>query len=571
LPTNAKAPCYIFVTGGVVSSLGKGIAAASIGRLLVSRGMRVQIQKFDPYINVDPGTMSPFQHGEVFVTEDGAETDLDLGHYERFTDENTSRTSNVTAGAVYYSVIRKERRGDFLGATVQVIPHITDEIKQRVKLVAESQNLDFVITEIGGTVGDIESLPFLEAIRQLYNELGRERSMFVHLTLVPFISHAGELKTKPTQHSVNELRRIGIQPDVVMCRSEEALSRDIRQKIALFASLPVEAVISAQDVDDIYKVPLLFRAEGVDDLVLDHFGIEAPAPELGEWEQMVRRSERASEKIRIALVGKYVRVADSYLSVVEALRHAGFHHGGRIEVFWVDSETLDDEESVRRLEEADGVLIPGGFGVRGIEGKITAARVAREHGIPYLGICLGMHIAVVDFARHVVGMDGANSTEFDRETPFPVIDLLPEQKEVDDMGGTMRLGADPVKLHADTRARAAYGEPVIYQRHRHRYEVNNLLRRRLEDEGLVCSGTSPDDRLVEVIELPQHPFFVASQFHPEFKSRPDRPEPLFREFVGAALERARGRGTAAAEAAPEAVDEHDAATQVPDSERAPAR
>jgi CTP synthase len=547
---SAKAPHYIFVTGGVVSSLGKGIAAASIGRLLVSRGMRVQMQKFDPYINVDPGTMSPFQHGEVFVTEDGAETDLDLGHYERFTDENTSRTSNVTAGAVYNSVIRKERRGDFLGGTVQVIPHITDEIKQRAKLVAESQNLDFVITEIGGTVGDIESLPFLEAIRQLYNELGRERCMFVHLTLVPFIGHAGELKTKPTQHSVNELRRIGIQPDMVVCRSEEALSRDIRQKIALFASLPVDAVISARDVDDIYKVPLMFRAEGVDDLVLDHFRIEAPAPELEEWEAMVRRAEAAKDTVRIALVGKYVRVADSYLSVVEALRHAGFHHGTKIEVFWVDSESLDQEESVRLLADADGILIPGGFGIRGIEGKINAARFAREREVPFLGICLGMQIAVTDFARHVVGMEGANSAEFDPETPYPVIDLLPEQKEVDDMGGTMRLGADPVKLHPETQARAAYGEPVIYQRHRHRYEVNNLLRRRLEDAGLVCSGTSPDDRLVEVIELPGHPFLMASQFHPEFKSRPNRPEPMFREFVGAALERARQRPPAETQAEP---------------------
>jgi CTP synthase len=550
LPTNNKAPCYIFVTGGVVSSLGKGIAAASIGRLLVSRGMRVQIQKFDPYINVDPGTMSPFQHGEVFVTEDGAETDLDLGHYERFTDENTSRTSNVTAGAVYYSVIRKERRGDFLGGTVQVIPHITDEIKQRAKLVAESQNLDFVITEIGGTVGDIESLPFLEAIRQLYTELGRERCMCVHLTLVPFIGHAGELKTKPTQHSVNELRRIGIQPDMVVCRSEEALSREIRQKIALFASLPVDAVISARDVDDIYKVPLMFRAEGVDDLVLDHFGIEAPAPDLDDWEAMVRRAEAAKETVRIALVGKYIRVADSYLSVVEALRHAGFHHGARIEVFWVDSESLDQEESVRLLTEADGILIPGGFGVRGIEGKINAARIARERGVPFLGICLGMQLAVVDFARHVVGLEGANSAEFDPETPYPVIDLLPEQKEVDDMGGTMRLGADPVKLHTGTQARELYDEPVIYQRHRHRYEVNNLLRRRLEDAGFVCSGTSPDDRLVEVIELPGHPFLMASQFHPEFKSRPNRPEPLFRGFVGAALERARQRPRTDAQAEP---------------------
>jgi CTP synthase len=540
--SKAGSPRYIFVTGGVVSSLGKGISAASIGRLLVSRGMRVQIQKFDPYINVDPGTMSPFQHGEVFVTEDGAETDLDLGHYERFTDENTSRTSNVTAGGVYYSVIRKERRGDFLGGTVQVIPHITDEIKHRVKLVAESQDLDFVITEIGGTVGDIESLPFLEAIRQLQGELGRDRCIFVHLTLVPFIGHAGELKTKPTQHSVNELRRIGIQPDMVMCRSEEALSREIREKIALFASLPVDAVISARDVDDIYKVPLMFRAEGVDDLILDHFGIEAPAPQLGDWEEIVRRGATANETVRIALVGKYVKLADAYMSVVEALRHGGFHHGAKIDVFWADSETLDEQEGADLLADADGILIPGGFGVRGIEGKINAARIARERGIPFLGICLGMQLAVVDFARHVVGMGGANSAEFDPETPYPVVDLLPEQKEVDDMGGTMRLGADPVKLHAGTRARTLYDEPVIYQRHRHRYEVNNLLRRRLEDAGLVCSGTSPDDRLVEVIELPEHPFFVASQYHPEFKSRPNRPEPLFREFVGAALARARERG-----------------------------
>jgi CTP synthase len=562
LPDRAKAPRYVFVTGGVVSSLGKGIAAASIGRLLVSRGLRVQIQKFDPYINVDPGTMSPFQHGEVFVTEDGAETDLDLGHYERFTDENATRTSNVTAGAVYYSVIRKERRGDFLGGTVQVIPHITDEIKQRVKLVAEAQDLDVVITEIGGTVGDIESLPFLEAIRQLYNELGRERCMFVHLTLVPFIGHAGELKTKPTQHSVNELRRIGIQPDMVVCRSEEALSRDIRQKIALFASLPVEAVVSAQDVEEIYEVPLLFRAEGVDDLVLDNFGIEAQPPALESWEQMVRRAKGARETVRIALVGKYVKLADAYLSVIEALRHAGFHHGAKIDVFWVDAESIGREESARLLESADGVLIPGGFGVRGVEGKVEAARVAREREIPFLGICLGMQLAVVDFARHLVGMEGANSSEFDPETPYPVIDLLPEQKEVDDMGGTMRLGADPVKLHPETVARLAYDEPVIYQRHRHRYEVNNLLRRRLEDAGLVCSGTSPDDRLVEVIELPGHPFFVASQYHPEFKSRPNRPEPLFRGFVGAALERARGRGVQPIEAAVEASAA---------SEQAPAR
>jgi CTP synthase len=528
---------FIFVTGGVVSALGKGIASASIGRLLVSRGFRVQIQKFDPYINVDPGTMSPFQHGEVFVTEDGAETDLDLGHYERFTDENTSRASNVTAGAVYNSVIRRERRGDYLGATVQVIPHITDEIKQRILIVAESQAVDFVITEIGGTVGDIESLPFLEAIRQLYTDIGPRRCMFVHLTLVPYVGHAGELKTKPTQHSVNELRRIGIQPHALVCRSEGGLDRDIRRKIALFASLPEEAVISARDVDNIYKVPLVFHPEGVDDLVLDHFGIEAPAPDLGEWEEMVRRADAAQGTARIALVGKYVQLADAYKSVIEALRHGGFHHGINVEVELVDSEAFDPD----RLDDADGILIPGGFGERGIEGKVQAARIARERSIPYLGICLGMQIAVVEFARSIAGMDGANSSEFDPETPYPVIDLLPEQKEVSDMGGTMRLGADPVKLHEGTRAREIFGEAVIYKRHRHRYEVNNMLRRRLEDEGLVCGGTSPDERLVEMIELPDHPFFVASQFHPEFNSRPNRPEPLFREFVGAAAALARER------------------------------
>jgi len=535
-----------------VSSLGKGIAAASIGRLLVSRGLTVAIQKFDPYINVDPGTMSPFQHGEVFVTEDGAETDLDLGHYERFTDANTSRGSNVTAGAIYHTVIRKERRGDYLGGTVQVVPHITDEIKQRVRIIAESQDVDVVITEIGGTVGDIESLPFLEAIRQFPVDAGRNRCMFIHLTLVPYIGHAGELKTKPTQHSVNELRRIGIQPDMLMCRSESGLPQDVRRKIALFASLPVDAIISARDVDNIYKVPLHYRAEGVDDFILEHFGLEAPPPDLSGWERFVRRAGEAQRRrpVRIALVGKYVQLEDAYLSVVESLRHSGFHHGCPIDVDWVDSETLEDGEVRARLEDADGILIPGGFGVRGIEGKIEAARIAREQRIPFLGICLGMQMAVADFARHVAEMQGANSTEFDPETPYPVIDLLPEQKEVADMGGTMRLGADPVKLHPGTRAREIYGEAVIYERHRHRYEVNNFLRKRLEAAGLVTSGTSPDERLVEMIEIREHPFFVASQFHPEFKSRPERPAPLFRDFVAAALERSAERsGDEAAPAA----------------------
>jgi CTP synthase len=555
-PDSAPKTRFIFVTGGVVSSLGKGIAAASIGRLLVARGLNVQLQKFDPYINVDPGTMSPYQHGEVFVTEDGAETDLDLGHYERFTDSNTSRASNVTAGAVYNTVIRRERRGDYLGGTVQVVPHITDEIKQRIRVVAEASDVDVVITEIGGTVGDIESLPFLEAIRQFPVDVGRGRCMYIHLTLVPYIGHAGELKTKPTQHSVNELRRIGIAPDMVVCRSEGSLGTDIRRKIALFASLPEEAVVSARDVDNIYKVPLVFRDEGVDDFVLEHFHTEAAEPDLAGWRDLTTRADEAEQPVRIALVGKYVRLEDAYLSVVEALRHSGFMHGGRVEIDWVDSEKLDPAEADKRLGDADGILIPGGFGGRGIEGKIAAARIARENDIPYLGICLGMQLAVCEFARHATGMEGANSTEFDPETPFAVIDLLPEQKEVADMGGTMRLGADPIKLHDGTRAREIYEEAVVYERHRHRYEVNNLLRKRLEAAGMVFSGTSPDDRLVEVIELPAniHPFFVASQYHPEFKSRPDRPAPLFREFVRAAFDRARGRapeGEPEAERAPE--------------------
>ena len=526
---------YIFVTGGVVSSLGKGLAAASIGCLLESRGLKVNLMKFDPYLNVDPGTMSPFQHGEVFVTDDGAETDLDLGHYERFTHAKLSRDNNWTTGRIYEQIITKERRGDYLGKTVQVIPHVTNEIKAAMKKVA--QDVDVVIVEIGGTVGDIESLPFLEAIRQMRQELGRDNTLFVHVTLVPWIGAAGELKTKPTQHSVNELQRIGIQPHAVVCRSERGLERDIRRKIALFGSVPEEAVISARDVDNIYKVPLVLRAEGMDDLVLDHFGLEAPAPDLSEWEELVRRADARERAVRIALVGKYVQLEDAYKSPIEALTHGGYHYGTKVEVELVNSEDLD----LDALAAADGIFVPGGFGDRGIEGKIEAARIARENDIPYLGVCLGMQTAVIEFARHVAGMDGANSSEFDPETPFPVIDLLPEQKEVTDMGGTMRLGADPVKIHDDTKAREIFGEAVIYKRHRHRYEVNNMLRRRLEDVGLVAGGTSPDERLVEIIELPDHPFFVASQFHPEFNSRPTRPEPLFREFVGAAAKRSADR------------------------------
>ncbi|WP_249009468.1 CTP synthase [Conexibacter sp. DBS9H8] len=535
---------FIFITGGVVSSLGKGIAAASIGRLLRSRGFTVQLQKFDPYINVDPGTMSPYQHGEVFVTEDGAETDLDLGHYERFTDANASRASNVTAGGIYNTVIRRERRGDYLGGTVQVVPHITDEIKSRVRVMADSTDVDFVITEIGGTVGDIESLPFLEAIRQFPAEVGRRRCMFIHLTLVPYIGHAGELKTKPTQHSINELRRIGINADMLICRSEQPLSAEIRKKIALFASLPVEAVTSGYDVPDVYSVPLAFHSQGVDAFILDdHFGLEAPAPDLSSWQRYLDRSAAVSSEITVALVGKYVQLEDAYLSVVEALRHSGVHHGTRVRIDWIDSETVGEAGVDARLRGADGILVPGGFGGRGFEGKIASARIAREEQIPFLGVCLGMHVLVSEFARHVAEMPGANSTEMDPETPFPVIDLLPEQKEIADMGGTMRLGADPVKLHEGTWARDAYGEPVVYERHRHRYEVNNHLKRKLQSAGLVFSGTTPDERLVEICELPreEHPFFLASQFHPEFKSRPDRPAPLFREFVGAAHRRAGGQ------------------------------
>jgi CTP synthase len=539
LPNQTRDTRFIFITGGVVSSLGKGIAAAAIGRLLVSRGLSVQIQKFDPYINVDPGTMSPFQHGEVFVTEDGAETDLDLGHYERFTGANTSRGSNITTGAVYNQVIRKERRGDYLGGTVQVIPHITDEIKARIDLIAETEDVDVVITEIGGTVGDIESLPFLESIRQFQQDRGRENCIFIHLTLVPYIAHADELKTKPTQHSVNELRRIGIQPDMLICRSEEPLPQEMRDKIALFTSVAKSSVISGENVKDIYEVPLVYRAQGVDDSILAHFGIEAGPPNLTEWEALVENARKAqeAEPVRIALVGKYMGLQDAYLSVTEALRHAAIFHGRKMEVVWMNSETFTEAEIEAQLQSCHGVLIPGGFGIRGVEGKIHAARVAREQNIPFLGICLGMQMAVVEFARHVAGLEGANSTEFDPETPYPVVDLLPDQKEVADMGGTMRLGADPVKLHEGTRAREVYDEAVIYERHRHRFEVNNHLRKRLEAQGLVFSGTSPDERLVEVIEVPEHPFFIASQYHPEFKSRPLRPQPLFRDFVGAATER----------------------------------
>ena len=533
---------YVFVTGGVVSSLGKGITAASLGRLLKARGLKVQVQKFDPYLNVDPGTMSPFQHGEVFVTEDGAETDLDIGHYERFVDENLSRAANHTAGGIWDRVLRKERKGEYLGSTVQVIPHITNEIKARIRSVAEATDTDVVITEVGGTVGDIESQPFLEAIRQFRREVGTENVCYLHVTLVPYIATAGELKTKPTQHSVNELRRIGIHPDVLVCRSTEPLAREIRDKIALFADVDVDAVITNPDVSDVYLVPLALQEQGLDELVCRKLGIEAPPAELGEWLQLTERIEERDESVEIALVGKYVQLHDAYLSVHEALKHAGIHNGCRVHVRWVDAENMTIDEARAELRGVDGVLVPGGFGSRGWEGKILACRVAREDEIPYLGICLGMHVAVSEFARHVCGLEGANSTEMDPETPYSVIDLLPEQKEVEDLGGTMRLGAQAVELADGTRTREVYGdEPVISERHRHRYEVNNAFRQQLRDGGLVISGTFQEGRLVEIVELPDHPWFVASQFHPEFKSRPTRPAPLFREFVSAALDRARTR------------------------------
>jgi CTP synthase len=525
----------------VVSALGKGIVAASLGRLLKARGLRVRLQKFDPYLNVDPGTMSPFQHGEVFVTEDGAETDLDIGHYERFVDENSSQNSSHSAGAIWETVLRKERKGEFLGATVQVIPHITNEIKARIRRAAETEPTDVVISEIGGTVGDIESLPFLEAIRQFRREVGPENVTYVHVTLVPFIEAAGELKTKPTQHSVNELRRIGIHPDVVVCRSHEELSRDIRDKIALFADVDPGAVIACPDVRDVYLVPEVLKEEGLDRLVCDKLGLGTGEVDLGEWAELTKRIDERRELVEIALVGKYVKLQDAYLSVHEALKHAGLHNGCAIRVRWVDAENMSYDEAAELLDTVDGVLVPGGFGSRGWEGKILACRVARERRIPYLGICLGMHVAVSEFARHVVGLDGANSTEMDPETPFPVIDLLPEQKGVEDLGGTMRLGARAVEVGEGTRARELYGDAVIFERHRHRYEVNNLYRERVVDAGLVVSGTFEEGRLVEIVELPDHPWFVASQFHPEFKSRPTRPAPLFQGFVGAALARARSR------------------------------
>ena len=525
---------YVFVTGGVVSSLGKGITASSLGRLLKARGLKVVNQKLDPYINVDPGTMNPFQHGEVFVTDDGGETDLDLGHYERFTGENLRRDSNVTTGSVYQAVIQKERRGDYLGDTVQVIPHVTNEIKARIRRLGAHEGVDVVITEVGGTVGDIESLPFLEAIRQIRKDVGRFNTVYLHVTLVPYIASSEEMKTKPTQHSVAELRSRGIHPDVIVVRSDRPVDDSAVKKISLFCDVDADAVINATDVVDIYEVPLMLHRGGLDDVVCRILQLETDRPDLGEWEAMVARAARATETVTVGLVGKYVDLPDAYLSVVESLRHGALENDVKLDLRWIPSDDMDGLLAADHLRGLDGIVVPGGFGIRGIEGKIAAARHARENGIPYLGLCLGLQCAVIEFARSQLGLAGANSAEFDPTSPHPVIDLMESQQEVSDLGGTMRLGIYAAKLKEESLARELYGEELVYERHRHRYEVNNRYRKDLEAAGMRLSGTSPDENLVEIIEIPAHPFFVASQFHPEFKSRPDRPHPLFAGFVAAA-------------------------------------
>ncbi|NQT69291.1 MAG: CTP synthase [Desulfobacteraceae bacterium] len=541
---------FIFVTGGVLSSLGKGLASAAIGSLLESRGLTVTIQKLDPYINVDPGTMNPFQHGEVYVLDDGTETDLDLGHYERFTHAKVGRNNNFTTGKIYYSVISKERRGDYLGGTVQVIPHITDEIKNSIKLVADG--VDVVIVEIGGTIGDIESLPFLEAIRQFKSDAGKDNVLYIHLTLVPYIATAGEVKTKPTQHSVKELRSIGIQPDILLCRTDQYLSKEIKSKIALFCDVSVDAVITAKDVECIYEVPLVFHKEGLDNKIVELLNIWTRAPVLEDWEQLVQSVKAPKHSVNIALVGKYVDLTDSYKSLNEALTHGGIANDARVNITFVDSETIDDTSCSQQLIDADGILVPGGFGARGVEGKICAAKYARVNKVPFFGICLGMQIAVAEFARNIAGMAGANSQEFDADTPFPVIYLMVEwyddkagsiqRRDVSsDKGGTMRLGAYPCIIQKETLAHRAYGVAEISERHRHRYEFNNAYKEVLEEKGLVVSGISPSGELVEMIEVKDHPWFLGCQFHPEFKSRPMDPHPLFREFIRAALEHAATR------------------------------
>jgi CTP synthase len=527
-------PKHIFVTGGVASSLGKGLTASSLGRLLKLRGLRVTMQKLDPYINIDPGTMNPFEHGEVFVTDDGGETDLDLGHYERFIDENLSRNSNATTGSIYQAVLAAERRGDYLGKTVQVIPHITDEIKRRIRRMA-SDDVDVVITEVGGTVGDIEILPFLEAIRQYRKEAGRGNVCYIHVTLVPFIGPSGEQKTKPTQHSVTELRSRGIQPDVIVCRSEESLSPSLKRKISNLCDVDERAVVNAADVRNIYELPLVLHDEGLDTVVCDVLQIEAK-PDLSSWQSVVTMVENATKPVRIGLIGKYIELHDAYLSVVESIKHAGFHHGASVEIDWIQAEEVEGLLAAGRLSELDGMVIPGGFGIRGVEGKIAAAAFARENNLPCLGLCLGMQVMTIEYARHVLGMTDAHSTEFDPSTQHPVIDIMNDQRDVTDKGGTMRLGAYYAVLEPGSKVANAYGESVVSERHRHRYEFNSQYRTRFEASGFVCSGTSPDRRLVEFIELKDHPFWVGTQAHPEFKSRPDRPHPLFRDMIEASLE-----------------------------------
>lgn len=526
---------YIFVTGGVVSSLGKGITAASLGRLLKNRGLKVSIQKFDPYLNVDPGTMSPYQHGEVFVTDDGAETDLDLGHYERFIDESLGKNNNVTTGKIYWSVISKERKGNYLGGTVQVIPHITNEIKDRVYRVAKERDVDVVITEIGGTVGDIESLPFLEAVRQIKYEVGIENVCFIHVTLVPYLGKAGELKTKPTQHSVKELRSIGIQPDIIVCRSEKPLSMDLKNKIGLFCNIEGKSVIQNLDAENLYEVPLLLHQEGLDNLVCEKLDLGCRDLDNSQWCNMVNKFKNLSRNVTIALVGKYIELHDAYLSVIEALNHGGLANDTKVNIKWINSSEINKENVGILLKEIDGVLVPGGFGDRGIEGKIEAIKWSREQHVPFLGICLGMQCSVIEFARNILRYENAHSTEIDPETKYPVIDLMSEQKNIDDIGGTMRLGLYPCRIEKGSKAYGAYGEELIYERHRHRYEFNNEFRKEIQEAGMSITGTSPDSRLVEIVEVENHPWFVAVQFHPELKSRPNNPHPLFRDFIKAAL------------------------------------
>lgn len=527
---------YIFVTGGVVSSLGKGITAASLGRLLKDRNVKVAMQKFDPYINVDPGTMSPYQHGEVYVTEDGAETDLDLGHYERFVDVDLTKNSNITTGKIYWNVITKERKGVYLGATVQVIPHITNEIKDKVYNMSKAEEPDVVITEIGGTVGDIESLPFLEAIRQIKNDIGGENVMYIHVTLVPYLKKAEELKTKPTQHSVKVLREIGIQPDLIICRTEKFLSKELKEKIGLFCNLDSSNVITNMDSDTLYEVPLMLEKEGLADKVCSRLDIKCEKPDLTQWEKIVEVEKNLKDGIKIALVGKYVKLKDAYLSVAEALKHAGLSNNVSVKIEWISSEKVNSNNVDDLLKNVDGILVPGGFGDRGIDGKIEAAKYARENKVPFFGICLGMQLATVEFARNIVGLKGAHSSELDPDTLYPIIDLMPDQKNLEIMGATMRLGAYPCKITLGTKAYEAYGEELISERHRHRYEFNNEYKDQLTKEGFIISGISPDGRLVEIIEIENHPWYVACQFHPEFKSRPTKSQPLFREFIKAAKE-----------------------------------